>query len=372
MTGLYIHVPFCARKCHYCNFVISTSNSPEDHREFLAALAKEMAWIAPRFRGKLFDTLYLGGGTPSKLTAPDTERLFSLARKNFRFREDAEVTLEANPGDIDRERASHTRALGVNRVSLGAQSFQERALVDINRSHGVRDIVESFSALREAGLGNISMDLILSLPGQTLGDAKDSLEALLRLGPEHMSLYELVVEEKTVFGHLHRQDKLNLPDEQSQVEILSLARRTLKKSGYRHYELLSYAKPGFESRHNRIYWDNGEYLGLGPAAFSYLDGRRYRNSRSVEEYLDKVRRGDWTACEEETLTGEKKEVESLLLALRLDEGADTRRFGPLVARLAEPLRNLKEKGLLDLGRERLRLTPRGQLFAETVFMELST
>ncbi|MBI2094758.1 MAG: radical SAM family heme chaperone HemW [Candidatus Omnitrophica bacterium] len=371
MAGLYLHIPFCAKKCHYCNFVVTTSDSPGERGEFLDRLGREAAHYSPRFRGVSFDTLYLGGGTPSRLHPPEIEEVFRVLRSYFSFREDAEVTFEANPGDTGPGKARLWRALGVNRVSLGVQSFQEETLKKINRSHGAREIGESFSALREAGFDNISADLMLSLPGQTVSDTKNSLEALLRFGPEHVSLYELVVEEKTVFGALRRQGRLDLPDEETQVDSLGLARSTLKDAGYRHYELLSYARPGRESRHNRIYWDNEEYLGLGPGAFSYLDGRRYRNSRGVDEYLDKIRKGDWTASEEETLTAEKKEIESLLLALRLEEGADIRRFSRLVDRFAGPIGDLREKGLLESAGDRLRLTPRGQLFAETVFAELS-
>ena len=371
MTGLYIHIPFCTKKCHYCNFVVTTANTPESHTAFLSALEKEIIHTAAHFQNADFDTLYLGGGTPSVMSREETTALFDLLRKNFRFRKDAEITCEINPGDIDREKAENTHAMGVNRVSLGAQSFQDATLKRLNRTHAVKDISASFQLLREVGFKNIGLDLMLSLPQETLEDVKNSLDQLIRLGPEHVSLYELTIEEKTVFGSLFKTGKLSLPDEDHQIQMLSHARTALKKAGFRHYELLNYAKPGFESRHNRIYWNNQEYLGLGPGAYSYIHGRRFMYAANVADYLEKTEKGDWAVFEEEQLTLEKKEAESFLLALRLLEGADTGRFHSLMERMKDNIGKLEEKELLSRGNGRIRLTDRGQFFAETVFSELA-
>ena len=281
------------------------------------------------------------------------------------------MSCEANPGDIDQALADNYLRLGVNRVSLGAQSFRDATLRRLNRCHSEKDISDSFHILRKAGFRNISLDLILSLPGETLEDVQRSLRELLKLNPEHVSLYELTIEEKTVFGDLHKKGKLKLPNEDLQIEMLTLARETLKKVGYDHYELLSYAKPGFRSRHNRIYWANQEYLGLGPGAFSYLDGRRFRNSSSYTEYLKKINENDWSAFEEEKLDREKKDTESFLLSLRLKEGARAARFRSLMKRSNKNLKTLEEKGLIEKKNGTIRLTGRGQFFAETVFTELS-
>jgi oxygen-independent coproporphyrinogen-3 oxidase len=367
MTGLYVHIPFCARKCHYCDFVITTS---QKHEEFISAIKKEAVHHAPRFEKTAFDTLYLGGGTPSAMSAEELEELVDTIRKYFFIREDAEVTCEANPDSVDAAKATRLKAMGVNRVSLGAQSFHDATLARLNRAHDARAIGNSFMALREAGFVNLSLDLMLSLPDETLDDVRDSLERVAALDPEHVSLYELTIEKNTVFGRRFREGRLSLPDENTQVGMLALAREFLKGRGWRHYELLSYAKPGFESRHNRIYWENGEYLGLGPGAFSYFDGRRFRTSAGMDQYLAKAAQGDWSAHEEETLTPERREVESFLLALRLSEGADVRRFSGLIGKLNGNIHGLEEKGLLILDEEKVRLTDRGRLFAETVFAEL--
>lgn len=371
MTGLYIHIPFCISKCHYCNFIITTSTAPENHTLFLKALEKEMKHYEHDFSRTVFDTLYLGGGTPSVMSAEEMQGLFKFLRKNFKFKRNAEVTCEVNPGDIRNENAQKYRKLGVNRISLGAQSFRDDTLKRLNRRHSAKDISDSFKILRENGFKNISLDLILSLPGETLADVKYSLNELFKLDPEHVSLYELTIEKNTVFGSLFKRGKLDLPDEDLQLQMLSMARETLQKQGFDHYELLSYAKPDFESSHNLIYWANEKYLGLGPGAFSYFGGKRFRNSSSVEEYLRKIKCDDWTAFEEEHLSPEKKEIESFLLALRLKKGANAQYFRSLAQKFQTEFARLEEQGLIEKKDGFIRLTGRGQLFAETVFSELS-
>ena len=368
MTGLYLHIPFCRTRCHYCDFVITTGRSSSGKRVFLDALASEAAYYAPAFAKKKFDTLYFGGGTPSQLDPAEWVRLFEILRKYYSFTRTAEITVEANPGDVSTEKARALKALGVNRVSLGAQSFNEATLEKINRSHGARAIGEAFGNFRKAGITNISADLMLALPGETAADVKRSVKELLKLGPKHISLYELVVHEKTVFGALQKKKRLALPDEDASLEMLLFARGAFKKAGYRHYELLSYAKPGYESRHNHIYWANAEYLGLGPGAFSYIDGRRFQLAGSVEEYLKKMKAGDFSAREEETLSKEAREAESFVLALRLLKGVPKQKFRRVISRKKDTIRELIAKGLLN---EKFALTERGQLFAETVFSELA-
>ncbi len=371
MIGLYVHIPFCVKKCHYCDFVVTTTGGAEVKNDFLDALEKEVIYYSPQLRGKKFDTVYLGGGTPSTLDAVQIWRVFSILRGHFSFRSGIEITCEVNPGDLNEEKAGAYRELGINRISLGAQSFHDDTLKRINRAHGSREIYQSFALLRREGFKNINMDLILSLPGETLKESEHSLRELKRLDPDHVSIYELTIEEKTVFGEQFKKGALKLPDEEEELQILSFAREFLKQSGYLHYELLNYAKPGFQSRHNCLYWANEATLGLGPGAFSYLDGRRFRNSFDVDEYLRKIKNGDWSASEEETLTPEKKETESFLLSLRLLEGSDLGRFRSVKSRLGGALSGLMDEGLLTNEGGKVRLTGRGQFFAETVFAELS-
>ncbi len=371
MTGLYVHIPFCQKKCHYCNFVIAPVGSAVSHRVFLGALEKEAKHYAGRFADTVFETVYLGGGTPSTLRTGEFEWLFQILKSHFRWKKEAELTCEINPGDVDLDKAFLLKRLGANRASLGAQSFHEETLRTLNRAHGAGQIESSFRYLRDAGFKNINMDLILSLPGESWNMVRTSLEQTVLLKPEHISLYELTVEEKTVFGQRQRHGKLELPDEQQQFAMLSNARVFLQQAGYRHYELLNYAKPGYESRHNLLYWANEDYLGLGPGAYSYFDTRRFKNSESHEQYLDKISRNDWDACEEETLEGKKKEIESFLLALRLTDGAEAERFCSLLQNFKDEIVSLCEKGLLVQEEGYVRLSAKGQFFAETVFTELS-
>ena len=371
MPGLYVHIPFCIRKCHYCDFVIAPADSPDGRAPFLTALDREASRLEPELEGTEFDTVYLGGGTPSTLNAEEFENLFKILRSRFHWKKEAEITCEVNPDDIDSDKASLLKKLGVNRVSLGAQSFHDDTLKSLNRAHDAQAIESSFRLLREAGFANINLDLILSLPGEGWERAQASLEKLATLDPEHVSIYELSIEEKTVFGALHRQGKLRLPEEDEQYEILSKARKFLQERGWRHYELLNYSKPGRESRHNLLYWANEDTVGLGPGAYAYYRGRRTRLTDSYSQYLAKTAAGDWKPLEDETLSEEKREVESFLLALRLIEGAQAERFASVLRQFEEEISDLTENGLLLNEAGRVKLTARGQFLAETVFTELS-
>ncbi len=371
MTGLYVHVPFCAKHCHYCDFTIAAGAPPRERGRYLDALAREAAHRAASAAAG-FSTLYVGGGTPSRLSEAETRRLFAVLRGSFRFEPGAEITWEANPGDVTPGKADTYRRLGVTRVSVGAQTFDDRLLKSLNRAHDAAAIGRTVGILRGAGFANVNLDLMLALPGQTAAGVRRSLEEALRLGPEHVSLYELTVEEGTVFGERRRRGRLDLPEEETGLEMLTFARAFLKDAGYRHYELLNYARPGFESCHNLLYWSNGDYLGLGPGAFSYLGGRRWRSASSVEVYLRKTEAGDFSAEDDEKLTPEKKRIESLLLALRLTEGAPLGRFAGVLESLKRNVGSLESLGLVERTPDRLKLTDRGQLFAETVFTRLAS
>ena len=371
MTGLYLHIPFCRKKCHYCNFVITSTGASSKRSGFLSVMKKEIAHHRDRFAKVFFDTLYFGGGTPSQLNEEEMADIFVTLRSAFRLREGIEITCEVNPGDVDLRRAQTLKTLGFNRISLGAQSFHDATLKRLNRSHYADEITRSFHALQDAGFKNINLDLILSLPGETLEDVKFSLERAVKIKPQHVSLYELCVEEKTVFGMQVKKGTLCLPSEETQVEMLAFARRYLKECGFEHYELLNYCRPGFGSKHNLLYWENRDYLGLGPGAFSYFDGRRFQNSETYEEYISKIGAGDWSATEEETLTAEKRETESFLLALRLTRGVRKERFSAWLSRRRPSVDALRSKGMLAEASGYVRLTPQGQFFAETVFTELS-
>lgn len=369
-TGLYVHIPFCAVKCHYCNFVITLDRSTRMRERFFSAFEKEIQ-AAVRLRGPLsFDTVYFGGGTPSELTAEEFTRAVHLLRGAFSLEKVREFTVEINPGDISLEKIRAFREAGVDRASVGAQAFQPALLETMGRPHGPEETRETVRLLKEEGIRNISLDLIFRLPGQSLADFQTSLAEALALAPMQMTLYDLEVHDKTRFGILNKRGELDLPGEDVHYAMFETAVKTLEAEGFRHYELLSFARPGGESRHNMIYWENQDYLGLGPGAFSYLTGTRYQFSESVPQYLHKCETEDWMPSVSDTLTPEKIEWESVLTGLRLDRGISLEAF-PRIRSVLEPaLRRLAEAGLIEMSGFRVFLTLRGRALAETVFSSL--
>lgn len=371
MNGLYVHLPFCRRRCHYCNFTVTTADSAASGDRFLDALEAEAGRWARTVRGVPFSTVYVGGGTPSALEPGRLERAFGIVRDRFECRPDAEVTLEANPGDVDGASARLYRRLGVTRVSLGAQSFRDETLSHAHRDHDAAAIPRAVAALREAGIDNLSLDLILAMPGERIADVEASVNAAVALEPEHLSVYELAVEDRTVYGHWLRRGRLERPSEDEALEMLRRTRSALARAGYEHYELLSFARPGRRSLHNTLYWTGEPYLGLGPGAASYWQGRRFRSACTVERYVERCLGGDFRPEEEETLDPPKRRVEALVLELRLLEGASLERHAEALEELSANVGRLTAQGLLERADGRLRLSERGQLLAETVFSELS-
>ena len=370
--GLYVHIPFCLKKCHYCNYVISAAPRPEDKEAYLEALEHEIRRARSRYGALAFDTLYLGGGTPSALDPGEMERLFSLVGAAFSLRPGAEVTCEVNPGEADRAKLAAYRRLGVNRLSVGAQSFNDALLRGLGRIHGARAIRETTEWAREIGFENLSLDLIIRLPGQTVGDVEDSARQAVACGARQVVIYDLNVHDETVFGRLRRRGLLELPDEALHSRMHEVAVRVLAgESGFRQYEISSFAKPGYESRHNLVYWHNEEYLGLGPGAFSYMEKRRYQYARTVARYLAKTRAGDASDDEEHFPAPEEIEMETLLTGLRLEEGVALADFPRIRREVGKEVERLVNDGLAASDGRRVRLTPAGRSLAETVFTRLS-
>lgn len=366
MRGLYVHIPFCLQKCHYCDFVITVDRSPAVKERFFRALEREMEQAAVRHGPLSFDTLYFGGGTPSALEPEEMERIVQRLKKTFSFAPEAETTCEVNPGDVDRRKLETYRRLRINRISVGAQSFTDELLKEMNRPHGAQAIEETVRTLRELGFTNISMDLILRLPGQILEDARNSVRQAVALDVSQVVLYDLDVHEKTVYGRRLKQGTLVLPDEAVHERMFSGAETILEKAGYLHYEVANFAKPGFESQHNLLYWTNQEYLGLGPGAFSYLNGVRSQFAPDVNRYLAKCEAGDWAPDESEKISDENKEVETLLTGLRLSRGLELGPFHRIREPLEKAVEELIPQGLVERNGDRVALTRRGRYVAESV------
>lgn len=376
--ALYIHFPFCVRKCLYCDF-----NSVADSRvapvEYVAALLREMGLRRERLAGKATAaTLYFGGGTPSLLEPRLVGQLVDAAARFFALDAAAEVTLEANPGTVDREKLVAYRLAGVNRLSLGVQSFDDGLLALLGRIHSAREARDAFAAARAAGLANIGIDLIHSLPGEDPAMWLTDLRQTVELGPEHISAYGLTVEEGTPFHAMERAGRLALPAEEEVAGMFEQTVEVLAGAGYEQYEISNFARPGWRSRHNQVYWRRGSYLGFGAGAHSFLAdppfGVRWHNPDTVERYLAAV--GAGLLPDEEFSPVERRDAmaEKLFLGLRMLDGVDggefRREFGSTLeeAYPAEVPR-LVGDGLLEQAGERLRLSRRGVILANQVFVK---
>ena len=364
--GLYVHIPFCLKKCHYCDFVITTKRDSATKQSFFSAFEAELAHSVSKYGKLQFDTVYFGGGTPSALEPDEFEHIYDLLSRAFEFKPGFEFTVEVNPGDISPAKIEAYRKLGVNRVSLGVQAFQEHLLKDMNRPHGTEEVNRTVEVLRQAGLTNISMDMILLLPNQTVADIEETLKRLLELNPNQISVYDLDVHERTVYGQRRREGRLKLASEAEHAVMAEQVVQGLESAGFIHYELSNFAKPGFESRHNLIYWKNQSYLGLGPGAFSYMNGIRYQFSDSVDGYFRKTLARDWTNQTEDRLKEEEIEKESLLTGIRLKEGMDLRRLALLREKTEKAAEIYIQEGLLEKDGFRLKFTVKGKLVAETI------
>ncbi|MCA9395754.1 MAG: radical SAM family heme chaperone HemW [Candidatus Omnitrophica bacterium] len=369
-----MHIPFCAQRCAYCNFILTTRASEVDKSIFINGLEKQLQYTLSRYGRQRFDTVYFGGGTPSELTSPQIDDVFEILKRNdgCEISADSEMTVEMNPADVRAESVDRWMFHGMNRVSLGAQSFNPDLLKKINRNHCPDDIFNSIKILRKAGIENISLDLIIRLPGQTAEDVRNACRISADLQVSQVVIYDLEVHERTVFGTLQKQKKLILPDADHHLEMYESAQKILSSEhGYDQYEILSFAKPGFQSKHNLKYWHNQEYLGLGPGAFSYLNQTRYQYCSTVDRFLEKTQNNDFSNDSEDVLSESEIETETLLTGLRLKEGVQKNRFIRIAKTLTYRVKPLIERGFMRESDTRYFLTPEGVRVAEDVFMELS-
>lgn len=371
MAGLYIHIPFCTHACPYCDFSFELLKEGRVGR-LLAALETEAARRGREspWPDSIVDTVFLGGGTPSCLTDSQLDRVFRMVHDFFRVDPDAEVTVEANPETVRTSKLQRLRNLGVNRISIGVQSFSDEILRRLGRSHTADQAVRAIVLAREAGFENVNLDLMFGVPGEA-ADWTDTLERAVSLDPEHVSVYGLTIEPGTDFARMEEEGVLDLPDEARHVACYNEALDRLAAAGYRHYEISNLSKPGFACRHNVSCWNGGDYLGLGPSAHSHLDGRRQANTRSLADYLTAVDERGEAVDLDETLTVEERIHEYILLGLRSVEGMDARvfrdRFGDdAMGKRAPAIHTLAEKGLLAERGARIRLTRKGLALADSV------
>ncbi len=363
---LYIHIPFCKSKCLFCSFVIAVG---KEHRTdaYLDALAKE----AGLYRGAALETVYIGGGTPTFLSTDQLKRLFGIIKENFTLADDAEITIEANPENIEFEKATVLKSLGVNRISLGVQSLNEKYLQFLGRSHNVNDVHAAFEILRNTKFDNINLDLMFSFPGQSLDELTDDVEKITSFNSEHLSLYTLMIEEKSRFF------AQNIKLESGELRGRQYAHvvRLLEKKKFRQYEVSNFAKPQRESRHNSIYWQGGNYIGLGVGAHSHSYGKRFWNVSSLMTYLSRLEKGESPVEDFERLTIEQQFVETLLFGLRMIKGVDVyeleKRFGWMLPEDKKGrLREFVKSGFLSDDGRRIKTTLKGRLILDELCTRL--
>jgi oxygen-independent coproporphyrinogen-3 oxidase len=381
-AGVYIHIPFCRSRCSYCDFATGMYEGELADRYVSSLITETTKWSEVETPSAA-DTIYFGGGTPSLLTPAQIERILETVNGRFEILDGAEVTMEMNPAsvsspdELSNQKLREFRRLGINRASFGAQTFDDRELKQLGRTHTAADIPSAFDRLREAGFENINFDLIAGLPGQTLAGWKRNLDEALKLRPDHLSLYLLDVHEGTPLADQIRSGMRPKPDDDLAAEMYQLMVDEVGAAGYQHYEISNFCLPNFESRHNTKYWNGAAYYGFGCSAHSY-DGwrRRWANERDVAKYVDLIENQQSAIIERTDLNEEDARSESIFLGLRLMRGLDLEdyrmRFGSdLLDRYAADLNRLVDAGLIEIDEGLMRLTRRGALLSNEVFTALA-
>ncbi|MEN8199634.1 MAG: radical SAM family heme chaperone HemW [Thermodesulfobacteriota bacterium] len=373
-TSLYIHIPFCAAKCVYCSFN-SHAGMERLHERYVDALCLEMEQSVPHGHVDPLETLFLGGGTPTLLSPHLLEKVLATCRNCFPHGAQPEISIEANPGTVNREKLSILRACGVNRLSIGVQSFDDQELKRLGRIHSAGEAVEAVEMAREVGFSNISLDLMYGLPGQDPESWRASLEKGLQLAPQHLSLYQLTLEEGTPLARMVARGEQSLADDEGVAAMDEITAELTRGAGLAQYEISNYASQGGQCCHNVNYWKNGEYFGFGAGAVSYRRGHRLRNGGDPEEYCTLLEAGRSVVVEEESLDQEASFRETVIMGLRMNLGLSLQvlheRYGmEPVAYYGDVLRSLLDRELLEERGGFLRLTEQGRRFANLVMAEL--
>lgn len=375
---LYLHIPFCVRKCNYCDF-FSASGTPKEQADYVSAMIQEIQSYQELSGEYEVQTIFLGGGTPSLLTPEQIEQIFDAIYHIFSVNENAEITMEMNPGTVDIEKLRAMKAAGVNRLSIGLQSAQNEELKMLGRIHTYEEFLETWRLTEQAGFKNRNIDLMSALPGQTMESYEDTLSKVLALEPEHISAYSLILEEGTVFYEWYEKGKLDrgawkLPLEEEEYAMGELTIQRLAEAGMHRYEISNYAKSGKECRHNLGYWDRVEYLGIGAGSSSLIKGERFDHIRDRKAYIEKIRNGEPILIDREILSVESQMEEFMYLGLRKIEGVSRTDFQNYFGKnvddvYGEILDKLEEEQLLEFSGNRIRLTHRGMDVSNCVLAE---
>lgn len=371
--GLYVHIPFCIKKCKYCDFIsYRQNNSMID--SYVTALTKELSMHKNTLRDYKIKTVFIGGGTPSILDINKLDIIINQIHKNFDINSRAEVTIECNPGTLTKEKLKFYKNIGINRLSIGLQSFNNEILKFIGRIHSKEDFIDNYNKARNAGFENINIDLIYGLPNQDMKDWEGTLKEVIKLKPEHVSAYSLKIEEGTVLYRLLDEKKLNLPSDEEDRDMYHFAIDLLNENRIRQYEISNFSKNGYECMHNLIYWNNEEYLGVGVSAHSYLNQKRFSNTNDINEYINFINRGELPIQMEEYKNKEDEITETIFLTLRLNKGLDLMKFHDrfqvsILDIYGDKIRKLIDLGLLTIKGNHIRLTSYGMDVSNQVFVE---
>lgn len=375
--GIYIHIPFCMQKCLYCDFV-SYINKSECVKEYINCMIKEIqSYDLKKYN---ITTIYIGGGTPSFIESDYIKEIINVIQnkleKNDTRWEDIEITIEANPGTITLEKLNDYKTAGINRISLGLQATQDRLLKQIGRIHNYKDFLEAYELLKRVGFNNINVDLMIGLPNQSIKDLKESLEKIIKLDPNHISVYSLIIEDGTPISKLLDEEKIKLPDEEIERQMYWYVKNKLELNGYNHYEISNFSKKGKESKHNLNCWKQKQYIGVGAAAHSYFKDIRYSNTNNIEEYIKNIKENNIEKNRkiEEKQTIEDKKNEFMMLGFRMIEGVNIADFkakfvdNPLYL-YREKIKKLTDEGLIEVDLNNIKLTNKGLDLANVVFEE---
>ena len=388
-VGIYIHIPFCVKKCYYCDFV-SYPDKLDCQKEYIEKLKQEICEESDILKNVNVTTIYIGGGTPSLI---DSKYIIEILECLYKYigREEREITIEINPGTVTKEKLKNYKRVGINRISIGLQSSSDRILKTIGRIHNFQEFLEAYNLIVDEGFENINVDLMLGLPEQTIEDLKQSIKEVLnlKLKPKHISIYSLIVEENTPLDKMLENKEINLPDDEYEREQYAYVKNMLELNGYNHYEISNFAKKGYESKHNVNCWKQKDYIGFGVAAHSYLDGIRFSNTNILREYINNQK---FSLPIKEDLIGKKlpiksgvktihelqsqkdKENEYMLLGLRMIDGVSISEFknkfidNPIYL-YHEKLEKLVNAGLIEIDLDNIKLTRKGLDLANIVWEE---
>ncbi len=370
--GLYIHIPFCLKKCSYCDFYSLPAVSPAILSRYIKAVPKELEIKAASLKDTRMKTVYAGGGTPSILSGEELKSLMGAVRKHLEIDDTAEISLEANPATLNSDKLRSIREAGFNRISLGVQSFQDDDLLILGRSHNAVEAMNTIKLIQDSGISNYNLDLIYGIPGQTISKWEESLGMALEAKPTHLSIYLLQLDESTPLAGDIRRGRLELPGEDVEAQMYERGMELTRIGGFRQYEISNFARPGYECQHNLLYWKAMEYIGIGAGAVSFTDKRRYMNKKDFIQYLQGLEEDRESPVEIlESMDWQELIADAIILGLRLCDGIDLKQFDfrygiKLLDYYKDIIEEYMDRGLLDISNGRLRLNSKAYFISNQV------